>query len=76
MAKRTLIENITRKVKMPSKGGVIKAAAVTGGIASAIFMALKLKPQLYGPGGTKLSRYDPAIDRARLRRKKSNASDD
>lgn len=76
MSDRTLIQNIARKVRMPSKGGVIKAVAVTGGIASAIFVALKLKPQLYGPGGTKLSRYDPAIDRARLRRKKSNASDD
>ena len=75
MSDRTLIENIARKVKMPSKGGVIKAVAVTGGIASAIFMALKMKPQLYGPGGTKLSRYDQEIDRAR-RRRKSNASDD
>ncbi|HUQ20514.1 MAG TPA: hypothetical protein VM099_12945 [Gemmatimonadaceae bacterium] len=76
MSDRKLIENITRKVKMPSRSGVIKAVAVTGGIASAIFMALKLKPDLYGPGGTKLSRYDPAVDRAKLRRKKSNASDD
>jgi len=75
MSDRTLIQNIARKIKKPSKTDVIKAVAVTGGIASAIFVALKLKPELYGPGGTKLSRYDPAIDRARLRNK-SNASDD
>lgn len=75
MSDRTLIENIARKVKKPSKGDVIKAVAVTGGIASAIWVALKLKPELYGPGGTKLSRYDPEIDKRRPR-KKSNASDD
>jgi hypothetical protein len=75
MSDRGLIENITRKVKMPSRSGVIKAAAVTGGIASAIWFALKLKPELYGPGGTKLSRYDRAIDKNRPR-KKSNDSDD
>jgi hypothetical protein len=75
MPDRTLIENIARKVKMPSRSGVIKAVAVTGGIASAVWMAFKLKPELYGPGGTKLSRYDPAIDKGR-RRKKSNDSDD
>ena len=75
MSDRTLIENIARKVRIPSKGGVIKAVAVTGGIASAVWFALRLKPELYGPGGTKLARYDPAIDRARPR-KKPNASDD
>jgi hypothetical protein len=72
---RTLIQNIARKIRMPKKGGVIKAVAVTGGIASAVWVALKLKPQLYGPGGTKLSRYDPDIDKPRLR-SRSNASDD
>ena len=39
-----------------------KAAKVTAGTAAAVWMVLRLKRELYGPGGSKMSRYDPEVD--------------
>jgi hypothetical protein len=39
-----------------------KAAKVTAGTAAAIWMVLRLKRELYGPGGSKMSRYDSEVD--------------
>ena len=39
-----------------------KAAKVTVGTAAAIWMVLRLKRELYGPGGSKMSRYDSEVD--------------
>jgi hypothetical protein len=39
-----------------------KAAKVTVGTAATIWMVLRLKRELYGPGGSKMSRYDSEVD--------------
>jgi hypothetical protein len=40
-----------------------KAIKVTAGTAAAIWVVLKLRRELYGPGGTKMSRYDRSVDK-------------
>lgn len=39
-----------------------KAAKITAGTAAAIWMVFRLKRELYGPGGSKMSRYDSEVD--------------
>ncbi len=39
-----------------------KAARITAGTAAAIWMVFRLKRELYGPGGSKMSRYDAEVD--------------
>ena len=58
-----VIDSVRRKVRPPRKKDVKTVVAVTAGLTSAIWFALRLRKDLYGPGGTKLSRYNPSIDK-------------
>jgi hypothetical protein len=40
-----------------------KAIKVTAGTAAAIWVVLRLRRELYGPGGSRMSRYDPSVDK-------------
>lgn len=40
-----------------------KAVKITAGTAAAIWVVLRLKRELYGPGGTRMSRYDRSVDK-------------
>jgi hypothetical protein len=40
-------------------GGFLKVAA---GTAATVWVLLQLRRELYGPGGTRMSRYDPDVD--------------
>jgi hypothetical protein len=63
MKPRDVIGTIRRKVRAPRKADVRTVLAVSAGAASAIWLALRFKRELYGPGGTKLSRYSRSIDK-------------
>jgi hypothetical protein len=63
MKPQDVIGTIRRKVRAPRKDDVRTVLAVTAGAASAIWLALRFKRELYGPGGTKLSRYSRSIDK-------------
>lgn len=39
-----------------------KVVSITAGTAAAIWMVLRLKRDLYGPGGSRMSRYDKEVD--------------
>ncbi|MBA3343449.1 MAG: hypothetical protein H0T48_16660 [Gemmatimonadaceae bacterium] len=39
---------------------LIRALQIGAGAASAIWIALRLRRELYGPGGTRLNRYSPS----------------
>lgn len=55
--------SILRKRLEPSRSGKIqKAVTITAGTAAAIWVALRLKRDLYGPGGSRMSRYDKNVD--------------
>ncbi|MFN2601334.1 MAG: hypothetical protein ABR582_01115 [Gemmatimonadaceae bacterium] len=58
-----VIETVKRKVRPPRKKDTKTILAVTAGVTSAIWFALRLRKDLYGPGGTKLSRYNRSIDK-------------
>ena len=49
--------SIPRPRKTPSRGTVLRVLEVGAGAASAVWFALRVRKQLYGPGGTKLNRY-------------------
>jgi hypothetical protein len=56
------LSGITDRIPHVNRQQFEKAAKVTAGTAAAIWVVLKLRRELYGPGGTKLSRYDRAVD--------------
>jgi len=50
-------QTIRRSTKTPSRGTMLRVLEVGAGAASAVWFALRVRKQLYGPGGTKLNRY-------------------
>ena len=64
----TLLE---RKLEPSRREKLEKAAKVTAGTAAALWMVLRLKRELYGPGGSKMSRYDSEVDEIWKNRRKS-----
>jgi hypothetical protein len=53
---------ITERFTPARNNKLDKAFKVTAGTAAAIWVVLRLKRELYGPGGTKMSRYDRSVD--------------
>jgi hypothetical protein len=56
------LSRLSDKIAPPKRGGITKAVKITAGTAAAIWVAMRLKRELYGPGGTKMSRYDKNVD--------------
>ena len=57
------LEAITSRISPRRKEQLEKAAKVTAGTAAAIWVVLQLRRELYGPGGSKMSRYDRSVDK-------------
>jgi hypothetical protein len=51
------IQAIRHPKKAKKRSAVFRALEVSAGVATAAWLALRVRKQLYGPGGTKLSRY-------------------
>lgn len=62
MGMKNPLKTISERIAPPKHGRLEKAAKITAGTAAAIWVALKLRRELYGPGGTKMSRYDKRVD--------------
>ena len=56
------LSKITEKIAPPKNSRIEKALKVTAGTAAAVWVVLQLKRELYGPGGTRMSRYDSSVD--------------
>ena len=56
------LSSIANRLAPPRQSKLEKAIKVTAGTAAAVWVVLKLKRELYGPGGTKMSRYDSSVD--------------
>lgn len=54
---------ITKRLSPTRRKQIEKVAKVTAGTAAALWMVLRLRRELYGPGGTKLSRYQRDVDK-------------
>lgn len=52
-----VIQAIRHPKKAKKRSVVFRALEVGAGVATAAVLALRVRKQLYGPGGTKLSRY-------------------
>ncbi len=57
------LSSITKRVSLKRRKQIEKMATVTAGTAAAVWMVLRLKRELYGPGGSKMSRYHPDVDK-------------
>jgi hypothetical protein len=56
------LSDIAKKIRPGNRSKIERAAKVTAGTAAAIWVVLRLKRELYGPGGSKMSRYDRKVD--------------
>lgn len=56
------LSDLTDKLPDMNRDNLSRAAKITAGAAAAVWVALKLRRELYGPGGTKMSRYDKTVD--------------
>ena len=56
------LSKLSEKIAPPKHGRIEKAIKVTAGTAAAVWVVLRLKRELYGPGGTKMSPYDRNVD--------------
>ncbi|HKY97961.1 MAG TPA: hypothetical protein VJL35_08915 [Gemmatimonadaceae bacterium] len=54
---------VTHRLSPKRREQLEKAAKVTAGTAAAIWVVLQLRRELYGPGGSKMSRYDRGVDK-------------
>lgn len=52
-----LIETIRHPKKAKKRSAVFRALEVGAGVATTAWLALRVRKHIYGPGGTKLSRY-------------------
>ena len=59
------LHSIRDRIRPPRDGRLGNVLKVAAGTAAAVWVVLQLRRELYGPGGTKLSRYDPAVDKRR-----------
>ena len=57
------VSALVDKMSPERREQVEKAIKVTAGTAAAIWVVLRLKRELYGPGGTRMSRYDTSVDK-------------
>jgi hypothetical protein len=55
---------IAKRVAPSRHKKIEKAVTITAGVAATVWAVLRLRRELYGPGGTKLSRYNPDVDKA------------
>ena len=57
------ISSIAKRVSPQRRKQLEKAAKVTAGAVAAVWMVLRLRRELYGPGGSKMSRYQSRVDK-------------
>jgi hypothetical protein len=57
------LDPITKRLSPKRRKQIEKAAKVAAGTAAAVWMVLRLKRELYGPGGSRMSRYHPDVDK-------------
>ena len=56
------LNSLRDRIHPPRNGRLGNALKVAAGTAAAVWVVLQLRRELYGPGGSKMSRYDPDVD--------------
>jgi hypothetical protein len=55
-------DTLRDRLNPPKQGKLGNFLKVAAGTAATVWVLLQLRRELYGPGGTKMSRYDPDVD--------------
>lgn len=63
MKTKNPLSSITKRVSPKRRKQIETVAKVTAGTAAAVWMVIRLKRELYGPGGSKMSRYQSTVDK-------------
>lgn len=61
------LSSLRDRISPPREGKLGNALKVAAGTAAAVWVVLQLRRELYGPGGSRMSRYDPSVDKKRRR---------
>ena len=56
MKRSDISSAVDQAAKVATSKKVVRAAKIVGAGLAGVFMALRVRKELYGPGGTKLSR--------------------
>lgn len=67
---------ISSRLEPSRRDKLEKAMTVTAGTAAAIWVVLRLKRDLYGPGGSRMSRYNNTVDEVWAEQRASEQPDD
>ena len=54
---------LSKRISPKRKERIENVIKATAGTAAAIWVVLRLKRELYGPGGSRMSRYDKTVDK-------------
>jgi hypothetical protein len=57
------VDAFRRRFRTPPRNNLRNAIKITAGAGAAILVALKFRRELYGPGGTRMARYDTSVDK-------------
>ena len=63
MKPKNPLSSIAKRVSPKRRKQIESVVKVTAGTAAAVWMVLRLRRELYGPGGSKMSRYQSTIDK-------------
>jgi hypothetical protein len=63
MKPKNPLSRVTSRVSPTRRKQIENAVKVTAGTAATVWMVLRLKRELYGPGGSKMSRYRTTVDK-------------
>lgn len=56
------LDSLRDRLRPPRDGKVGTFLKVAAGTAATVWVILQLRRELYGPGGSKMSPYDPDVD--------------
>jgi len=57
------VDAVRSVVRRPGRSLILNVLKATAGTASAIWLAMRVRKELYGPGGTRLTRHPRRKDR-------------
>lgn len=70
------IDSLRDRISPPRDGKLGTFLKVAAGTAASVWVLLQLRRELYGPGGTKMSPYDPDVDEIWRKEREQQEEDD
>jgi hypothetical protein len=70
------LDSLRDRINPPRNNKLGTFLKVAAGTAASVWVLLQLRRELYGPGGTKMSAYDPDVDEIWRKEREQQAEDD